>query len=145
LVFFALLLHFFVADELDVVGIIASVISAALIALLSIGFGLIATGAILATQSSKDKGMFGEHTLEITDEGLLESTEVNKLLHRWLSSFRIRETRRYVLIFVNEGICHIVPLTSSPLEGSVGEFLEELRVQIRENQTSETSKRGLNP
>lgn len=33
----------------------------------------------------KQRGVICEHVLEITDEGLVESTEMNRTMHRWAS------------------------------------------------------------
>jgi hypothetical protein len=109
-----------------------------MLTLVAAAIGIFAGFLTIAAQSflRKDKGVLGEHTLEITDEGLVESTDVNISLATWGSSFRIRETTRYAFIFVSEGNAHIVPLSRSPLEGSVREFLNELRSRIRKAQQS---------
>jgi YcxB-like protein len=97
-------------------------------------------GAIIVTAMHacmrNGKGILGEHTLEITDEGLVESTEVNTTLHSWNSAFRIRRTGSYIFIFVATGVGHIVPLKRLPIDGSVDEFIEELGLQIRKSRQS---------
>ena len=110
------------------VRIIAAMFSAAQAA----GAGLLAGILIIAAKSfmRKDKGVIGEHTLEITDEGLVESTEVNRSLSNWRTPFRIREMRRYVYIYISSVSAHAVPKTKQPLEGSVAEFITELRSRI---------------
>lgn len=99
-----------------------------------LGVGILAGGAVVAVQSflRRDKGVLGEHTLAITDEGLVESTAVNRSLANWGTSFRIRETGRYAYIFVSDTNAHVVPKTSPPLEGSVDEFLNALRARIKQ-------------
>ena len=96
------------------------------------GVGIFAAALIVASQSflRRDTGVLGEHTLEITDEGLVESTEVNRSLANWRTSFRIHETSRYAYIYVSVGNAHVVPKARPPLEGSVAEFLGELRARI---------------
>ena len=110
------------------VRIIAAMLSVAQVtgACLLVGTLMIATKTFLC----KDKGVIGEHTLEITDEGLVESTEVNRSLSNWSAPFRIREMRRYVYIYISSGSAHVVPKTKPPLEGSVAEFIAELRSRI---------------
>lgn len=96
------------------------------------GVGILAGVSIIAAQSilRRDTGVLGEHTLEITDEGLLESTEVNRSLANWRTSFRIHETSRYAYIYISVGNAHVVPKGKPPLEGSVPDFLRELRARI---------------
>lgn len=105
------------------------------------GFGILAGAVVVAVQSffRRDRGVLGEHTLEITDEGLVESTEVNRSLANWRTSFQIRETSRYAYIYISVGNAHVVPKKSPPLEGSVTEFLDELRVRIKKFQEGSAS------
>lgn len=126
------------AENLSGSSTIVSVVFATMWALVVAAGSIFGAFLVTAAQSflRKDKGVLGEHTLEITDEGLIESTDVNRSLSTWGSSFRIRETARYAFIFVSEGIAHVVPLSRPPLEGSVREFLEELRSRIRKAQQS---------
>lgn len=97
------------------------------------GVGVLAGVSIIGAQSflRRDTGVLGEHTLEITDEGLVESTEVNRSLANWRTLFRIHETSRYAYIYISLGNAHVVPKAKPPLEGSVPDFLRELRVRIR--------------
>ena len=84
--------------------------------------------AVLGRQSE-----LGEHTLEITDEGLVESTSVNRTLLNWRTPFRIRHTKRYGFIFLSPFNSHPVPKLVPPLEGSTPEFLAELQRRIAAN------------
>src|SRR5436190_2349256 len=96
------------------------------------GVGVLAGASIAAAQSflRRDTGVLGEHTLEITNDGLIESTEVNRSLANWATLFRIRETSRYAYIYISANNGHIIPKPSPPLEGSVADFLGELRARI---------------
>lgn len=97
------------------------------------GVGILAGVLILAVQSflRRDRGVLGEHTLEITEEGLVESTEVNRSLANWRTLFRIKETGRYAYIYISEGQAHVIPKARPALEGSVAEFLTTLRATIQ--------------
>ena len=75
--------------------------------------------------------MTGEHTLELTDEGLVESTAVNRSLHIWNSPFRVRTTPGFTYIEVAAGCAYPVPTGRPPIEGSVPAFLDELSARIR--------------
>jgi hypothetical protein len=95
--------------------------------------GLLGGSAFIALQSllRKDRGVLGKHTLDITEGGLLEATDVNSSLHKWGTTFRIRETTNCAYIYVSDTNVHIVPKTRCSSESSVEEFLIELRTRIR--------------
>jgi hypothetical protein len=97
--------------------------------------GVLGGAVVTAAQSflRRDQGVLGEHTLEISDEGLIESTSVNRSVAKWATSFRVRETGRYAYIYVSETNYHLIPKTNPPLEGSVSEFLNALRTRIKHN------------
>jgi hypothetical protein len=108
------------------------------------GVGVLAGALILAAQSflRRDRGVLGEHILEITEEGLIECTEVNRSLANWRTSFRIRETSRYAYVYVSVGNAHVIPKARPPLEGSVAEFLTELRARIQKFQQRDAPNGG---
>ena len=93
---------------------------------------LLFTVLILALQNllRRDKGVLGEHTLELTEEGLVESTDVNRSLANWRTQFKIRDTRHYAYIYISESNAHIVPKKREPLEGCTEVFLIRLRERI---------------
>ncbi|HMF15269.1 MAG TPA: YcxB family protein [Gemmataceae bacterium] len=97
----------------------------------ALGFLMAFLVAVMNALSKKAKAVLGEQVLEITEKGLLVSREVNRSLYNWSTSFRIRETRNHVFIFVSTWNAHIIPLRRPPLEGSVREFLDELASRIR--------------
>jgi hypothetical protein len=113
-------------------SIIARFVTATVTAIICNGFGIAAGVACVATTSflRKDRGVLGEHTLEITDDGLVESTEVNRALHNWRTVFRIIETQHYVYVYVTATNVHIIPKNRLPIEGSVNDFLAALRARI---------------
>jgi hypothetical protein len=54
------------------------------------------------------RGVVGEHTLEITDRGLIERTDCNETLHRWPMG-RILSLGPYLYIYVSDTNSHQVP------------------------------------
>lgn len=104
-------------------------------AVCSAGIGVMGGVAVTAAQSflRRDQGVLGEHTLEISDEGLIESTAVNRSVAKWATAFRIRDTKRYAFVYVSETNYHAIPKANPPLEGSVDEFLNALRMRIKHN------------
>jgi hypothetical protein len=50
----------------------------------------------------KQRGVVGEHTLEITERGLSERTNYNENLSKWPSIRRLHSTRSYLYIYVSD-------------------------------------------
>jgi hypothetical protein len=76
-------------------------------------------------------GVIGEHTLELTDEGLVESTDVNRTLRNWDTPFRVRTTPGFTHLEVGGGHVYPIPTGRPPIEGSVPAFLDELSARVR--------------
>lgn len=132
---------FAAGDHQDTPGLIASAIVATLVTLMAMAFSLCAITASLGMQAylRNNQGMVGEHTLEITAEGLVEATDINWTVSKWESPWCIRETSHYAYIFISDGNAHVVPLRKPLREGSAGDFLIELRTQIRQAQFGRVS------
>jgi hypothetical protein len=123
------------------------IITATITALACAAVGAVGGCAFLALQSllRRDKGVLGSHTLEITEEGLLEFTDVNRSLTKWAGMFRIRETPRYIYIYVSETNFHLVPRQRLVPPGSLDEFVTELRARITRFQQSAPPNGGPSP
>jgi hypothetical protein len=119
-------------ERIEEAHTITSILFATVSTLCIAAAGLFGAFIVNATRACvrNGKGVLGEHTLEITEEGLVESTDVNRTLANWNSAFQIRRTGSYAFIYVSVGNAHVVPLKTLPLEGSVEEFLDELQSRI---------------
>lgn len=76
----------------------------------------------------KQRGVVCEHVLEITDEGLLESTEMNRTLHKWSSVCRIMNIFGYLFVYVGDQTSHQIPRRCVPPE-QMAAFEIELRAR----------------
>jgi YcxB-like protein len=77
----------------------------------------------------KHRGVLGQHTLQITDEGLIERTEFNEALHKWAGMHKIISGRKYLYIYFTEFQAHTVPkryFTSHGIEGFEGELRKRM-------------------
>ena len=81
----------------------------------------------------KQRGVVGEHTLEITERGLSERTEYNESLARWPSIRRLHSTRRYLYIYISDFNFHPVPKRCFDKEKIAG-FEAELRAFVKRSQ-----------
>jgi len=76
----------------------------------------------------KQRGVVGKHSLEITDQGLVERTDYNETMHKWPSVCRIMSICGYLFIYVGDMNSHQVPKRCfSPEE--IANFEAELRAR----------------
>jgi hypothetical protein len=108
---------------------ITGLITVAIIFSMLFTFTMVVTGLMILLR--KNKGVVGSHTLSITSEGLIESTDYNETLHRWNGFHRIFRTKRYLYIYVTESTAHFVPLKSKLIEGDIEAFQRELATKVQ--------------
>ena len=58
---------------------------------------------------SKTNGVLGNHQYQITHEGLLEETDVNRTLTKWSGITKILKTKRYLFVQISWYLFHIIP------------------------------------
>ncbi|MDD5263045.1 MAG: YcxB family protein [Methylacidiphilales bacterium] len=94
-----------------------------------VGAGLVGGVLMIVAQclTTKGKGVLGKHTLEVTDEGLVETTEYNTSIHRWPAFHKVTKSRGFLWIFVTDSLIHIVPLKRPLLEGNLADFVEQIK------------------
>jgi hypothetical protein len=54
-------------------------------------------------------GFLGEHTIVLSNEGVIESTSVNTGVHSWEGIRGIEQNEGYIYIFINQTMAHIIP------------------------------------
>ena len=77
----------------------------------------------------RNRGVLGEHTLEVTPAGLVERTEFNETLHRWQGFHRVIRTHRYLYLWVTDSMIHAVPLRSFESEDAARFFQDEIEAR----------------
>jgi len=75
--------------------------------------------------TTNGKGLIGEHTLRLTDEGLEETTAYNTSLNRWTGYHRTKKRGSIYLLYITESSAHIVPTKRAPLEGDYASFFKK--------------------
>jgi len=95
-----------------------------MVCLMAIGQVLFHTFWVFVNQN---RGVIGEHTIEIREEGLLERTAINESLHRWAGFHKVQESRRYLFIYATDNLVHFVPLRFFGTSEAAREFRDELR------------------
>jgi len=80
---------------------------------------------------NKDRGVLGEHEIEVRDEGLVERTDVNESTHRWSGFYKIKRTSKFIFIFVTDNIVHYVPMRCFPSNEDANRFQDEIEKRWR--------------
>jgi hypothetical protein len=75
------------------------------------------------------RGLLGTRTLEFTDDGLLETSEIDQHLTHWTAQIRVQETPDYVLFIMQPGEALVVA-RNRVLEGDLHAFLTATRKRV---------------
>ena len=94
----------------------------------------------LTVFSQRDRGLIGQHVLEITDEGLVESTDVNRGLHKWAGIHKIKSGGAYLYIYTGATRFFQVPRQGIQ-SGHLETFEAELRRRVADAKGTAASDR----
>ncbi|HUP22879.1 MAG TPA: YcxB family protein [Thermoanaerobaculia bacterium] len=92
--------------------------------------GLLAATGLFAAISyfpSKNRGVLGAHTVRISPDGVSETTAVNSSTWTWESVPKVAMTRRYVFIYVQQHVAHIIPKRAFESRAAATEFFRQAR------------------
>jgi hypothetical protein len=105
-----------------------------------LGVGFIAASLLNALHcfTGKARGVIGEHTLEVTDEGLIETTEYNTSLHRWSGFHKMKQSIGFLWIYVTDTMAHIIPINRPLQEGDLPAFVHQLRAKVNNAKVTST-------
>jgi len=76
------------------------------------------------------RGVIGEHVIEIREEGLMEKTSVNESLHRWNGLHKITTSRAALFVYVSGFHFHYIPFRAFPSKEEAMRFETELRRRV---------------
>jgi hypothetical protein len=113
--------------------VVDRVLYAVISTLFVVGVGCLGAALLNVWQcfTGKAKGVIGEHTLEVTNEGLLQTTDYHTLLHRWSECHRIKQSLGFLWIYVSDSGAHVVPLSRPLTEGDLALFVEHVRSKVK--------------
>ncbi len=60
-------------------------------------------------RTGKNRGILGKHTILISEDGLVETTEVNESRWAWTGIERVEQIEHYIFIFVSSTSAHTIP------------------------------------
>jgi predicted membrane protein len=113
-------------------SIIVSVISFILLflfisaILLSIIFLLTIIQILLTHSKRTDKGFLAKHTLEVSPEGFIEESPVNRTESKWAGVYRIRKGINHIYIYTGPNKAHIIPLRAFETKEEFRGFYSDL-------------------
>lgn len=97
------------------------------VAVYYVGFVVVTAFLVLIRPyTSLQRGVVGEHTLILTDTGLIEKTAYNNTHHPWMSLTRVLRSQRFVLIYITKTRAHAVPVRSFGSEAELERFVGEI-------------------
>ena len=71
-----------------------------------------------------NEGYLGEHTFEIGDEGIKETTCKRSKFNKWTSIKHVTENIEYIYIFFEQTMAHIIPKKAFSSETEAREFFK---------------------
>jgi YcxB-like protein len=74
-----------------------------------------------------NRGVLGRHEIEIAPDGVHERTAVNRSHQSWTGIERIAEDDRYIYIYVQSMMAHVIPKAAFPSTADAAAFLLEAR------------------
>lgn len=82
---------------------------AALLIILGLGNGVAAVFMLFDLLPKRNKILYLPRTLVLEDSGIVEETSEGRTEVRWSSVYKVRQTRRFILIYFSEYMLHVVP------------------------------------
>ena len=76
------------------------------------------------------RGSLGEHTISLEPDGLTDRTDLNTCFFRWAGIARVESTTRYLLVFLNDFQCCLIPKRAFASLLAAQEFEQRLREHI---------------
>lgn len=86
--------------------------------------------AFLGAYGKVTPGLLGVHTLVLSQSGITEKTNFNESFTTWKGIHRIRETSRYLYVFLGDELFYQIPKSSFASAEEMTSFLNELRLRM---------------
>jgi hypothetical protein len=74
----------------------------------------------------ENRGVLCEHTIELTDDGVLETSPTGQTTTNWDGIVRVAETDDYVFLYITTNMAHVIP-RNRLIEGDLDAFVAELK------------------
>lgn len=90
----------------------------------------------ISITTGKLEGIVGEHSLEVTEAGLLETTRFNETLVRWEAFRPTQSTTRHVYIRASDSQWYQVPKGQGFIEGDLPSFVAAIDARVTRSLSS---------
>ncbi|MFA5832148.1 MAG: YcxB family protein [Bacteroidota bacterium] len=81
----------------------------------------------------KQKGVICEHTITISDDWIIESTEVNEDRKKWNGIYKLVEDDEYYYIFLTPQIGHFIPKKAFHTKNDAEMFWKKVNINYNKN------------
>lgn len=95
----------------------------AIIFLIAISFSVV---VLISFSSEKNK-----HNISLSNECLKETTSYNKNEYQWTGIVKVRNYKKYILVYVTKNLAYIIPKKYFNSKQEQDEFLEFIYNKIR--------------
>lgn len=79
----------------------------------------------------KNKGIIGEQSLSISNEGIISISEVGEMKNNWSSVEKIVKTDKIILIYISSISAYIIPIKAFNNEEEVNSFISYVNKYIQ--------------
>lgn len=89
--------------------------------------------AVIMSVLRKNKSVLTDHRIIINEEGLIEETKYNKSEHKWNGLHKLKETKKYIIIYITHWSGHVIPKSCFVDENQGKEFYNYCVQKLSEN------------
>ncbi|MBV7460447.1 MULTISPECIES: YcxB family protein [unclassified Acidovorax] len=89
-----------------------------------------------AAAGKRNKTMFVEHTIEISDEGLLEETKFNKSIFYWPGIVKLLQRPGFIAVYISGHQAHVIPKRFFASKAEMDEFRRLLEHHVQTAKSS---------
>lgn len=93
---------------------------------------------LFSYRPSKNKGILTEHVIRLADHGVVEETAFGSTTTTWAGIPKVSQNRRYIFVYVEQNMAHIIPKASFPSATDASSFVDAVRSRV--NAASGTSQ-----
>lgn len=96
-------------------------------------FVVTAIFVVLSMISGANRTILTEHTITISDGGLVEETAFNRTEQKWTGIPRLICTRDYIFAYVSQYAAHVIPSRAFANAQEFQDFFQELQSRVANN------------
>lgn len=82
---------------------------------------------LLSYRPSRNRAILTEHTLQVTETGLVEKTKFNESTFAWTGIPKVAQNRSYIFVYVQQNMAHIIPKRAFATPAEAEHFFQSAR------------------